>query len=307
MNIFLFPKWVLSAWVLACLLIPSINQAEDPEEEIRLPLGLEVFLKKPNELVYEIHIHLTNTSQETVNVNVHDLPWIPPNDSTWFSAYRLDANRSPMKQTYWRGAFGSRVVPLLPGESIQDKLSLNPHLPSLLQDIDQFGVQLKWECPPPTLKFECKSRSPNHLTIPKGDAGQPDVYSIDKTACLRLEESIGLIRVHKEQDVLFLLTTKAVMKDLKRVEALLLKVDDYVRECKPMWTNSWAVSFFTEKRFAGFLRDNENKRHFEKGLWQQANIGQYSSQIRTLFRFPWNRKKAETVYLSVFKLRQTGT
>jgi len=49
-----------------------------------------------------------------------------------------------------------------------------------------------------------------------------------------------------------------------------------------------------------------NILHFEKGLWQQANIGQYSSQIRTLFRFPWIRKKAETLYLSVYQLRENG-
>jgi hypothetical protein len=218
----------------------------------------------------------------------------------------MDATASPVEQTIWRGAFGSRVVRLLPGESIQDKLALNSRMPSLLTDIDQFGVQLQWECPPPTLKFECKSGSPNSISIPKADPGKPDVYAVDKNACLKLERAIGLISIHKDHDVLFLLTSEAVMTDLKRIQSLLLQVDDYVRQCKPMWTNSWAVSFFTEKRFAGFLRDEENKRHFEKGLWQQANIGQYSSQIRTLFRFPWIRKKSETIYLSVYQLRQNG-
>jgi hypothetical protein len=298
------PKWIFCIWALVGVLTPSISKADDPEEEPRLPLAMEVILKKPKYQQYEIHIHLTNISPETVKVNVHDLPWIPPNDSTWLSAYRMDANKSPIEQTYWRGAFGSRVVRLLPGESIQDKLALNPRLPSLLKDIDQFGVQLQWECPPSTLKFECKSGSPNTITIPKADPGQPDVYSVDNTACLKLEHTIGLISIHKDHDVLFLLTSEAVMTDLKRVQSLLLQVDDYVRQCKPTWTNSWAASFFTEKRFAGFLRDEENKRHFEKGLWQQANIGQYSSQIRTLYRFPWIRKKSETVYLSVYQLRQ---
>lgn len=304
MKLFLCPKVIFPLWVLFCVLAPSISGADDPEEEPRLPLAMEVFLKKPQERLYEIQIHLTNISHEPVKVNVHDLPWIPPNDSTWLSAYRMDANKSPMEQTYWRGAFGSRIVQLLPGESIQDKLALNPRMPSLLKDIDQFGVQLQWECPPPSLRFECKNGSPHTITIPKADPGQPDVYSIDKNACLNLEDAIGLISIHKDHDVLFLLTTEAGMTDLKRVQSLLLQVDDYVRQCKPMWTNSWAASFFTEERFAGFLRDEENKRHFEKGLWQQANIGQYSSQIRTLYRFPWIREKSETIYLSVYQLRQ---
>ncbi|UCE64427.1 MAG: hypothetical protein JSU59_04600 [Nitrospirota bacterium] len=297
---------ILSLWILACVLSPSISAADDQEDEPRLPLAMEVFLKKPKKDQYNIHIHLTNVSQEPVEVNVHDLPWTPPNDSKWFLAYRMDSNKTPIKQTSWRGKFGSRIVRLIPGESIQDKLALNPRFPSLLKDIDQFGVQLQWECPPPTLKFECKNGTPNTLTIPKADPGQPDVYAINQTACLKLEQTIGLISIPRDHDVLFVLTTESVMKDLKQVQSLLLGVDDYVQQCQPMWTNSWAVSFFTDKKYAGFLRDEENKLHFEKGLWQQANIGQYSSQIRTLFRFPWIRKKAETVYLSVYQLRQNN-
>jgi hypothetical protein len=81
-------------------------------------------------------------------------------------------------------------------------------------------------------------------------------------------------------------------------------VEDYVQRCHPWWTNSWAVSFFTDKKFAGFLSEGENKRYFAQGLWQQANLGQYSSQIRTLFRFPWIKKRSDTVYLSLFPLQQ---
>ncbi len=91
------------------------------------------------------------------------------------------------------------------------------------------------------------------------------------------------------------------MVDLPKIQALLYQVDDYVQQCQPSWTNSWAVSFFTEERFAGFLSDEGNKRYFEQGVWQQVNIGQYSSQIRTLFRFPWIKERSDDVYLSVYR------
>lgn len=296
-------QFMFCVWVLGCFLFPSVSQAEDPEEEPRLPLAMEVFLKKPKERLYELHIHLTNISHEPVTVDVRDLPWNPPNDSKWLLAFRMDAQKSLIEQGYDFSRFGSRVVRLLPGESIQDRVALNPRMPFLLEDIDQFGVQIHWDCPPPSLKFVCKNGSPNIMTIPKGDPGQPDLHSIDEKACLQLERRIGLIHIPEDHDLLFLLTTEPVMSDLKRVQSLLLQVDDYVRQCRPMWTNSWAVSFFTEEKYVGFLREEENVHYFEKGLWQQANIGQYSSQIRTLFRFPWIKKKADTVYLSVYGLR----
>jgi len=279
----------------------SIGQAEEPEAEPRLPLALEVFLKKPQKRQYEIHIHLTNISFEPVTVDVHDLPWTPPNDSKWLLAFRMDAPHSPLAQTVFRGNFGSQRVRLVPGESVQDTLVLNHRMPTLLEDIQRFGVQLQWDCPPPSLKFVCKNGAPRTITIPKDDLGQRDVYAIDDIACGKQEQAIGLISIPEDHDVLFLLASESVMTDLEKMQALLYQVDDYVRQCQPRWTNSWAVSFFTEERFAGFVSDIEGERYFEQGLWQHANIGQYSSQIRTLFRFPWVRKKADSAYLSVYR------
>ena len=287
--------------VLGIVCLTSISVAKDSEEEPRLPLAMEVFLKKPKARQYTIHIHLTNISREPVTVDVHDLPWSPPNDSKWFSVFRMDLKKSPLTQRYHKWEIGSQEVQLLPGESIQNKLALNPRFPSLLLDIDRHGVQIQWDCPPSSLKFVCKSGSPHTLTIPQKDPGDPDVYFTDKNACQKLEETIGLVSIPNDDEVLFLHTTEPVIADLQKAQSLLYRVDDYVQQCQPRWTNSWAVSFFTERKFAGFLKDMEGERAYERGLWQQANIGHYSSQIRTLYRFPWIKKKADTVYLSVHR------
>lgn len=275
--------------------------AEKPEKEPRLPLAMEVFLKKPQKRVYEIHIHLTNISREALSVNVHDLPWTPPNDAKWFMAFRMDESQRLLAQRVFRGKFGSQPIRLVPGESIQGTLVLNYRIPTLVEDILKTGVTVKWDCPPKSLKFMCKPGTHNSLTIPKADPGLPDVYSVDKIACRHLERRIGLVNIPKDHHVLFLLAQESVMTHLDKAQSLLYQVNDYVHQCQPTWTNSWSVSFFTEKRFAGFVSDLKNEQYFEKGLWQQANIGQYSSQTRTLFRFPWIRKKTDEVYLSVYR------
>ena len=287
--------------VLVLGLFPSESQATDPEEKLRLPLAMEVFLKKPQARVYELEIHLTNISEDVVTVNVRDLPWNPPNDSKWFSVFRMDQEESLVKQQvqYWN--LGSRVIQILPGESIQDTMVLNPRLPSLVDDIAQFGVQLRWDCPPASLKFVCHKGLPQVVTIPKGDAGEPTAYSFDSPVCLKLEREIGLIKIPDGHEVLFLLTPESVMVDVPQMQALLYQVNDYVLQCQPSWTNSWAVSFFTEARLAGFLSDEGNREYFKQGIWQRVNIGQYSSQIRTLFRFPWIKDRADEVYISVYR------
>jgi hypothetical protein len=116
-----------------------------------------------------------------------------------------------------------------------------------------------------------------------------------------LGQLIGLINIPEGHEVLFLLTPESKMGDISQMQALLYKVNDYVQQCQPSWTNSWAVSFFTEERFAGFLSDEGNRDYFKQGIWQRVNIGQYSSQIRTLFRFPWIKDRADDVYISVYR------
>ena len=302
-KLYMKPLRVLFLWLWSLFFVfsPSPVFAKDPEEKPRLPLAMEVFLKKPQARVYELQIHLTNTSQELVTVNIRDLPWNPPNDSKWFTAFRMDEQGSPVKQRVQDWKLGSRVIQLLPGESIQDTMVLNPRVPSLLEDIAQFGVQLRWDCPPASLKFVCHKGSSRTLIIPKGDSGQPDIYSTDMPVCLKLERAIGLIKIPEGHKVLFLLTPESVMVDLPKIQDLLYQVNDYVQQCQPSWTNSWAVSFFTEKRLAGFLSDEGNRDYFKQGVWQQVNIGQYSSQIRTLFRFPWIKERADDVYIPVYR------
>src|SRR5690606_9621066 len=135
----------------------------------------------------------------------------PTDGSTWLSATRSDAQKSPIKQNLPIGRFGSQMVPLVPGESIQNRVALNPRIPSLLDDIEQAGVQLQWDCPPSNLTFVCEPGSPHALTIPKGDPGHPDVYAIDHQACLALDRRIGLIDSPEGHDVLFVLAAESIM------------------------------------------------------------------------------------------------
>ncbi|MCY4131697.1 MAG: hypothetical protein OXF39_03520 [Nitrospira sp.] len=304
-------KRMLCALFVFCVWLPGVlsastGQAVEPESESRTSLAMDVFLKKPAGRIYEIHVHLTNNNPEPVTVNLRDLPWLPPNDAGWLSAFRMDAQHSPIQQDSFPGKFGSQGIRLVPGESVQGKLVLNQRMPTLLEDVRLFGVRLEWECAHPSLHLVCKRDAPRTMLIPKDDPGEPDVYAVDEPACRRLEHAIGFIEVPQGHELLFLLTNESVMADLEQVQALLYQVDDYIRQCRPTWTNSWAVDFFAEERVAGFLRDQEGRRYFEKGRWQRANIGQYSSRIRTLYRFPWSRKKADAVYLSVYR-EQVGS
>ena len=116
------PQLICCLWVMVMAFSPSSSLAVESDEDSRLPLAIVVFLKKPQTRVYELHIHLTNISEDMVSVNVRDLPWNPPNDSKWFAAFRIDGEESPVKQRVQDWKLGSRVIQLIPGESIQDTI-----------------------------------------------------------------------------------------------------------------------------------------------------------------------------------------
>ena len=293
--------FLLCLWGILLVFVPSLTFGEEHKDKPRMPLAMEVFLKKPQPRVYELHVHLTNMSEDVMTVNVRDLPWNPPNDSKWFSVFLMDEAQSPVKLLVQDWNIGSRVIQIRPGESIQDAMVLNPRIPSLLEDVAEFGVQVRWDCPPVSLKFMCQKGAFQVVTIPRGDAGTPTLYKVDSPFCDALGHKIGLIRKPEGHEVLFLETSETMMADIRQMQALLYQVNRYVEQCEPSWTNSWAVSFFTEARFAGFLGDEGNREYFKQGVWQQVNIGQYSSQIRILFRFPWVKARADEVYLSVYQ------
>ncbi|MCA9479090.1 MAG: hypothetical protein KC545_01875, partial [Nitrospira sp.] len=90
----------------------TVSQAQEAEEKPRLPIAMEGVLKKPMTQQYELHLHLTNISDEPVDVDVRDLPWNPTDGPTWLLAFRLHQHRSPIKQDTPFGKFGSRRVTL---------------------------------------------------------------------------------------------------------------------------------------------------------------------------------------------------
>ena len=107
-------KRVLCASLALYLWLPggssaSTGQAVEPESGSRVTLAMEVLLKKPEERVYEIHVHLTNTNTEPVIVNLRDLPWLPPNDVGWLSVFRMDSRRSRMRQDSFPGSSGHKA------------------------------------------------------------------------------------------------------------------------------------------------------------------------------------------------------
>ena len=98
----------LQTWLIVfCGLIPWLwiptSQAAVDEEPPK-PISMEVFLKIPKLNTYEFHIYLTNISGESLTIDLHTLPWLPPNDLDWLVAFRSGSGQRPLEATVsnWR-------------------------------------------------------------------------------------------------------------------------------------------------------------------------------------------------------------
>jgi len=267
-----------------------------------IPFQMEVSLQKPLPQVYALFIRITNPGPTIREVESLDLPWKHFAIQEALTITRLDAQRSLVEQGGPLINYGgSQSIPLQPGESIEGKWILNPYSPTLLQDVAAFGVNIHWRCFLPDIQVTCPQGSGGSFIIPKGDPGLPDLIAIDQDICEQSRQAIRITQVNAKREHLSVLTDLATIKDHKNRMKLLQQIKLFVEKCKPRWTSSWQVSFFNKAGLAGVQSDPQNKVYFEKGIWQAAHIGEYVAETRRFVYFPWDEKRNNEEYLSLFQ------
>jgi hypothetical protein len=132
-------------------------------------LSMTVNLEKPQPQRYQLRIKVTNSQGKSIRINRPDLPWFPPNELRMIKALRLDSEKTPLLQGGPTADFGFDFFTLEPNESVEGIILLNPILPTLLEDIRQYGVQINWCCDVQNLQVTCPQGEKGHFLIPQGD------------------------------------------------------------------------------------------------------------------------------------------
>jgi len=132
-------------------------------------LSMTVNLEKPQPERYQLRITITNSQGTPIRLNKPDLPWFPPNELRMIKAFRLDSEKTPLLKGGPTADFGFDFFTLKPHETVDGVILLNPILPTLLEDIRQFGVQINWYCDVQNLQVTCPQGEKGHFLIPQGD------------------------------------------------------------------------------------------------------------------------------------------
>ena len=64
-----------------------------------------------------------------------------------------------------------------------------------------------------------------------------------------------------------------------------------LKQCRPGWGKTWAVSFFSDARYAGYKSDENVAALVANGGWAKAYLGEYERLTQRLILNPAERER----------------
>jgi hypothetical protein len=83
-----------------------------------------------------------------------------------------------------------------------------------------------------------------------------------------------------------------------KARKILFAVQDSLRDCRPTWKD-WSVSFFAERKFAGYKTEPELETSVQDGSWSRAYVGEYDRKKQRLVLNPSDPKKLKFLNITL--------
>lgn len=125
------------------------------------------------------------------------------------------------------------------------------------------------------------------------------VLTLGPVSCGWLKEPCGY---HKDFIVLkedakskrvFVQSTEERTKDLVYTLLLIEEIDSFISSCRPEWIDDYAVSFFTDPKYAGYQDDESVQPFILDGTWEKSYLAEFDKSVTTLTRFPMDPKRTQ--------------
>lgn len=102
---------------------------------------------------------------------------------------------------------------------------------------------------------------------------------------------IQIFRIDASNQRLFVRYFEKDFQSSASIRGILNEARSYVKECRNDWSDGWHVSFFREKKYAGYKDEPEIIEFIKEGRWAKNYMAEYSNRIRTLNTYPLQPKK----------------
>jgi len=109
-------------------------------------------------------------------------------------------------------------------------------------------------------------------------------------AC-KSDDSARIVRIDDRNERIFVIAQIGQINTTAKARKLLLPLQASLKQCRPGWGRAWAVSFFSDSKYAGYKSDDNMAAFVANGSWSRAYLAEYERETQRLVLNPAAREK----------------
>ena len=100
-----------------------------------------------------------------------------------------------------------------------------------------------------------------------------------------------IVRIDDRNERVFVVVKIDQINTTAKARKLLFPLQASLKQCRSNWGRTWAVSFFSDAKYAGYKSDDNLAALVANGSWARAYLGEYERQTQRLILNPAERER----------------
>ena len=89
------------------------------------------------------------------------------------------------------------------------------------------------------------------------------------------DDSAQIVHVDDRNERVFVVTSLDKINTVAKARKVLLSLQQTLKQCRAKWGRTWSVSFFSDRKYAGYKHDDNMQPFVRDGSWSRAYLGEY--------------------------------
>ncbi|OLB32001.1 MAG: hypothetical protein DMG41_12305 [Acidobacteria bacterium] len=106
------------------------------------------------------------------------------------------------------------------------------------------------------------------VSVPTADPQTP-------SETCKSDDAANIVQMDERNERVFAVTSLDRINTVAKARKVLLSLQKTLKQCRPTWGNTWSVSFFSDRKYAGYKHDDNMKPFVRDGSWSRAYLGEY--------------------------------
>lgn len=100
------------------------------------------------------------------------------------------------------------------------------------------------------------------------------------------DDAAKIVRIDDRNERIFVIARIDQINTTAKARKLLLPIQAALKQCRPNWGRTWAVSFFSDPKYAGYKSDDNMAALVASGSWARNYLAEYERLTQRLILNP---------------------